>query len=488
MEKNMVVINKKMASVSKTLEISGDVIVPDIKPDILNIINTNGIPYIYKEDIGNGRVRLDGNVDTYVVYLADNGETRSIQTTLSFSESIEEATITESSFSRQSVSLEMIESKVLNERKISIRASVKIKCEVFEKSEIEINNDFEKIENIEMLKETLNIKSVIGSNRVKTSIKEDIALEASYSVAEILKVDVDVSNLENKISHNKVLAKADSNVKIIFLSEDGRIGTANANIPIMSFIDIDKITDSNNCEIDYFVRNMLFKPNTNSITCQVDFEVFAMAYETKTIDVVQDMYGLRNTVEFSKKEIEVELSRTSRNEVMNLNERIVVEDILNVLDVATKPRIINKNKVGNSFNCECEMGLNIYYEADNRNGLNVKNVTIPFMIKAENPDDVELVVSKKQFTVSSENVNCDMEILIRTSNNCLKNISMIENVSCKECEEDNDYKMFMYFVKAGDSVWKIAKRFRVPMCDIIELNNLESPEKLQVGDRLYIMR
>ena len=120
MEKNMVVINKKMASVSKTLEISGDVIVPDIKPDILNIINTNGIPYIYKEDIGNGRVRLDGNVDTYVVYLADNGETRSIQTTLSFSESVEESSITETSFSRQSVSLEMIEAKVLNERKISI--------------------------------------------------------------------------------------------------------------------------------------------------------------------------------------------------------------------------------------------------------------------------------------------------------------------------------------------------------------------------------
>ncbi|MBQ7410457.1 MAG: DUF3794 domain-containing protein [Clostridia bacterium] len=488
MEKNMVVINKKMASVSRTLEISGDVIVPDIKPDILNIINTNGIPYIYKEDIGNGRVRLDGNIDTYVVYLADNGETRSIQTTLSFSESVEEATITESSFSRQSVSLEMIEAKVLNERKISIRASMKIKCEVFEKSEIEINNDFNEIENIEMLKETLNIKSVIGSNRVKTSIKEDIELEASYSVAEILKVDVDVSNLENKISHNKVLAKADSNVKIIFLSEDGRIGTANANIPIMSFIDIDKITDSNTCEIDYSVRNMLFKPNTNSITCQVDFEVFAMAYETKTIDVVQDMYGLRNTVEFSRKEVEVELSRTSRKEVVNLNERIVVEDILNVLDVDAKPRIVNKNKVGNSFNCECEMGLDIYYEADNRNGLNVKNVTIPFMIKTENPEDIELIVSKKQFTVSSENVNCDMEILTRTSNNCLKNISMIENVSCKECEEDNDYKMFMYFVKAGDSVWKIAKRFRVPMCDIIELNNLESPERLQVGDRLYIMR
>jgi len=43
MEKNVVVINKKTASNTKIIEINGDIIVPDIKPDIVNIINTNGI-------------------------------------------------------------------------------------------------------------------------------------------------------------------------------------------------------------------------------------------------------------------------------------------------------------------------------------------------------------------------------------------------------------------------------------------------------------
>lgn len=491
MEKNTVVINKKIASNVKTLEVNGDVIVPDIKPDILNIINTNGIPYIYKEDIGNGRIRLDGNIDTYVVYLADNGETRSIQTTLAFSESIEITNTESNAFSKQTISLEFIEAKVLNERKISIKSSLKIKSEVFEKSNIEIASDFDGIENVEKLKETLNIKSVVGENRVKTSIKEDISVDSSFSVAEILKVDVDVSNLENKISYNKVLAKADSNVKIIFLSEDGRIGTANATIPVMSFIDIDKITDSNTCEVDYSIRNMLFKPKpkeAHSITCQVDFEVSCTAFETRTIDVIQDMYGLRNTIEFSKKEVEVQLDSKSNNEIININESVLVEDILSVLDVSARPRIVNQNKVGNYFNLECEVGLTVFYEADNRNGLNVKDIVLPFMFKCENPNDLELCVSKKQFTVNNENVNCDIEILAKSSDNCLKNISVIEDVSSSECEEENDYKMFMYFVKSGDSIWKIAKHFRVPMCDIINLNHLENPNKLNVGDRLYIMR
>ncbi len=488
MEKSTVVINKKIGSSLKVSEITGDVIVPDIKPDILNIINVNGIPYIYKEDIGSGRVRLDGNIDTYIVYLADNGETRSIQTTLSFSESIEEKNVSENSFLKQTISLEKIEAKILNERKVSIKASIKIKCEIFEKSSLEINNDFAEIEKIEMLKETLDIKSVVGSNRVKTSIKEDIAVDNSYNVAEILKVDIEVSNFENKISYNKVLAKADSNIKIVFLSEDGRVGVASANIPIMSFIDIDKITDSNVCEVNYSVRNMLFKTNSNSITCQLEFDVLAIAYETKTIDVVQDMYGLKNTIDFSKKDVEVELVSQPKNNVLNLNERFLVEDILNILDVSATPRVVNKTKVGNGYNFECEMGLDIFFEADNRNGLNVKNVNFPFVVKAESEEDVDFVISNKQFTVSNENVNCDMEILVKSSNNSLKNISVIENVSCGECDVDNDYKMCIYFVKPGDSVWEIAKSFRVPMCDLISLNNLENPDKLQVGDRLYIMR
>ena len=95
MEKNTVIINKKTASNTKVVEVSGDVIVPDIKPDIVNVINTNGMAYIYKEDISSGRIRIDGNIDAYVVYLADNGETRSIQTTLSMAENIEDSGINE---------------------------------------------------------------------------------------------------------------------------------------------------------------------------------------------------------------------------------------------------------------------------------------------------------------------------------------------------------------------------------------------------------
>ena len=138
MEKNVVVINKRLFSETKTIEVTGDIIVPDIKPDIVSIINTNGIGYVYKEDINTGRVRLDGNLDTYIVYLADNGDTRSIQNTLTFSESMEASSVKETSYVKHEVLIETIEAKVLNERKISISGKVRIQAEAYEKEEVEI--------------------------------------------------------------------------------------------------------------------------------------------------------------------------------------------------------------------------------------------------------------------------------------------------------------------------------------------------------------
>lgn len=491
MERNVVIVNKKVSKSVKILEVSGDIIVPDIKPDIAGIINTNGVPYIYKEDIGKSKIRFDGNIDSYIVYLADNGETRSIQTTLSFSDSIEDDRIKEGCFSKEQVILESIESKVLNERKISVKAILKIKIEVFEKAEVEITNDFDEFENVEKLKETLVIKSLVGSNKVRTSIKEDISIDNSFSVAEILKTDIEITNLENKISYNKVLAKADANVKVVFLSEDGRIGVASSIMPIMSFIDIEKVADSHVCDVAYSPRNMLFKVNSkeqHSVSCQIEFEVTCFAYESKTIEVIQDMYGTKSNISFSKKEIMVPIDENIKYEKVNINERINVEDILNILDVNSKVRKVSSTKSGNGYNCECETILNIYYEANSRNGLNVKEVVFPFVIRLENDDDIDFEITRNQFTVSNEIVSCDMEIFAKKEAETIKNINLIENVECKECKDDLDYKMCIYFVKPGDTIWKIAKEFKVCMSNIIAANNLEVPDRIKPGDRLYIMK
>jgi len=90
-EKETVCINQIVGQKEKEVEIEGDVIVNDIKPDILNIISTDAVPCIYKKEVMDGKVRIDGSINTYIIYLADdeNSTARSLNTVLDFTQIID---------------------------------------------------------------------------------------------------------------------------------------------------------------------------------------------------------------------------------------------------------------------------------------------------------------------------------------------------------------------------------------------------------------
>ena len=46
--------------------------------------------------------------------------------------------------------------------------------------------------------------------------------------------------------------------------------------------------------------------------------------------------------------------------------------------------------------------------------------------------------------------------------------------------------MVIYFVKQGDTLWKIAKKFRTTVEDIARVNEIENENKISVGKQLYI--
>ena len=71
LEKNKISINQIVAQKLDTAICEGDCIVPDIKPDIYNIITSSGTVNIYKKEVMEGRVRIDGAINTYTIYSSE---------------------------------------------------------------------------------------------------------------------------------------------------------------------------------------------------------------------------------------------------------------------------------------------------------------------------------------------------------------------------------------------------------------------------------
>ena len=69
-EKENVCIKQIIGQKRPETLVEGDVIVNDVKPDVLNVIATNGVVNIYKKDVMDGKIRIDGAINTYIIYMA----------------------------------------------------------------------------------------------------------------------------------------------------------------------------------------------------------------------------------------------------------------------------------------------------------------------------------------------------------------------------------------------------------------------------------
>ena len=67
-------------------------------------------------------------------------------------------------------------------------------------------------------------------------------------------------------------------------------------------------------------------------------------------------------------------------------------------------------------------------------------------------------------------------------------LKIIDNATVKETDNMNSPSIVIYIVKKGDTLWNIAKRYKTTIENIIELNNIENPDNLVVGQKLFIPR
>lgn len=493
-------INKQVNSKKEIIFIEKDMIVPDAKPDILSTICTSGIVCLYKTEIQDEKLRIDGALNTYIMYLAENGEdkVRGINTSLDFSENINIPNAREGMDYRLEVKIKSIECKVINGRKIGIKATLEVSVEVYSNEEIQIVNNIEDDDNVQILKEDLKVNSLVGAGDTKIYTKETIPVQDIDKLAEILKVNLCIGDKDVKISYNKILSKAEAKLKIMYLTEDNRIGCVTGKIPIVGFIDIPNVAEGNICNTNYEIKNIIIKPNAaeeHSINVEIEVIVKCMVYEEKQINLIQDMYSPCDNLSFNKKQVNTMINTKQINDIKKIREKINLNDIENksLIDVDIFPNLSTEGRMSNPNMFDGELECNFTF-IDPNMGVEQKRAKIPFEYTlSEMPENCnsnfDMQISNEDFVIQDGgdiNCNIDMEILGTLSEN--RSLNLIDEVEKEEASSDQDYSVVVYIVKKGDTLWNIAKKFRTTVDFIARTNGIEDENQIQIGQKLYIPR
>ena len=287
-------INKLIAEKKEIIFAEGDMIVPDSKPDILNTICTSGVVSIYKKEAQEEKVRLDGAINTYIMYMPDGTDdtVRGLNTSIDFSENLNVPNCKEGMNVISDVNVKSIEGKVINGRKVGIKATLEVSLRIYLNEDVEVINEIQDESNVQILKEDLKVNSLVGQGETKIYAKDNVQIDNMDNLAEILKAQVCLVDKDIKISYNKVLTKSEAEVRIMYLTEDNRINTINYKIPVVGFIDIPNVSEENMCDVNYEIKNIIIKPNSqeeHSIYIEIEIGVTCYAYEEKQINLIQDM-------------------------------------------------------------------------------------------------------------------------------------------------------------------------------------------------------
>lgn len=497
-EKEKVCINQVVGQNIKETEVEGDVIVNDIKPDVLNIISADGIPCVYKKEIMDGKIRIDGSINTYIIYLADdeNNSVRSLNTVLDFTQVIDIDGCMPGMTSKESVNIKNIECRVLNSRKINVKSTLSVTSKVYSNDNIEIISNVSNLDDVQVLNNEKKVNSLIGNGSTRVYAKDTISIDVADELAEIMKANIRMVDRDVKLSYNKVLAKSDVEVSILYLTEDNRIKNINTKIPVMGFIDVENISDDAICDVDYQIKNLIIKPNNgdmHSIYIEAEIEISCFAYETKNINLIEDLYSISSDLNFNQKEIMTMSGKQNVKGICNINEQINIPEMGDnrLYNVKTTPNILNTTIKNGKVIYEGEMTVELLYEAST--SVSSRNIQIPFNFEIESDGidenctvNSDIDVKRDDFIVNSGNIDANIELEFNVSINRNEKLNIINEISLEETRENNIYSMVIYFVKPGDTLWKIAKKFKSTIDDIARVNGIEDANKIYSGQQLYI--
>lgn len=483
----------------------GDVIVPDIKPDILKLLQVDANSYITEITASEGRLDINGRVDMTILYIPDReGEKiRSVEESFDFTHKIENGKISEGMNAEVVSNVSRVEFSALNSRKVKIKASVGIDYEVCGVYETQI--PFEIGEEVQSRHETVKLRSVVDMSTHSFTVRENMEIpNGQSSVNEVLKVDVKILDSEYKAVSGKVVAKGTMSVCVLYTDEEMNIEYTEAELPFTEVFDGEDISEDTVCDIEYSVRETQSKVDEDSdgdrriISLNIMCDAQIKAEDEVCFDMISDCYipGERTIIEQNAVEIEEVIASPSvQNTIREFAEfGTDVPGVDGVYNVIAKAYVQKAQLQRGKLLCEGKIDAYILYLSDSTDSPVYslkKEIPFSYMLECEAAEEgyepqVKTEIRHIGYSLNS-NGAVELRIILSISANIIRRrtINVIDSV---EKGEGGSGKrgIVIYFVQSGDTLWDIAKHYAVPYDDVIEFNKLEENKRLVQGQRLFI--
>lgn len=512
--KKNVHMNKLKCQSSLQLTLDDDFNVPDVKPDIYKIIKEQGAIKINDVKMLNGKLMVKGVLYFNMLYLSDENvrPVHNMSGEVPFDETIH---LDEACAGDEAVinwELEDLTPGLINSRKISVKAIVRLTVLVEELYDEATAVSIEGDEDVQFVNKNITVTDIAVDKKDTYRVKDQIHLPSNKgNISEILYSELELRNPEVRLQDNKFNEKGEILVFILYASEneDNPVEYFETEVPFSTAIDCNGCTEDMIDNIDFSIasKSLEVMPDADGEERIVDVEVVLemgiKIYEEEDLELLNDVYSPVKDLVPVFKDAHYENLLVKNNSKVRVNDRVKITgnqpEILQVCHAAGEIKVddIELAESGLEVNGVLEVQI-LYICADDNKPLNSVKGIIPFTqtieAKGIKPTSIYRVKpSLEQLSVMMLDSE-EIEVKAGIGLNAIVFDSITEPIITDIEAYDLDYDKLQnmpsivgYIVKTQDSLWNIAKKYYTTVDKIKELNGLEDDD-LKIGDKLIIMK
>ncbi|MCT4566185.1 MAG: DUF3794 domain-containing protein [Maledivibacter sp.] len=512
--KEMLKLDRMVGSENVQALVESDIVVPDSKPDIHNILSAEGNVNISDREIMQGKIVVQGTVSYKILYTSDDQDKLlySMKASNGFTQNIEMDNIDGMMEPEVNYNIEHMDFGIMNERKISAQTVLNLTGKVFKTEEVDIVKEVEGVEDIQALKDTVTYDNSIGNNSSQTVLRENFELgEDDAEITEVLQVNGNAVINEKKVTDNKVIIGGNVNVNMLYATDEPRnpVHELKHEIPFTHFVEVPKAENDMDCRVDVNIDEVYtdVKKNINEENKVYDVEVVLKAnvkvYKKVEKEVLLDAYSPTRKLNIQTNDFKFMKNIGSNSSHAVIKETIDTPNdypsIFKVFTVKARPVVTDYRMIENKNIIEGFIDTNVLYMADTEE-MQVQsfNQEVPFRhyveVEGMNEDmeaDVKLDIQDVDFTaINSKQIeakfslNAHSEVNKEYEMNVLINIEDLGEVD----DDDNKASITIYFVQEGDNLWDIAKRYNTTVNEILQTNEITDSEEVKAGNKIIIQK
>lgn len=498
-----------MGEASGQTMVEGDVVPDEKNPEIGEILYTGGRITITGNEVNEDIMTVQGKMNFEILYssLEKDGGIYRIEEEAPFSHNMNITGARPGLSGSSCCEIEHIESEIITGKRARVSAIISINGKVGIPLETEAVTDISG-NDVELLRENVDVNEFVmeGSGKTLVSGGTDIS-QTEGEIRKILKSSYSVHNKTAEIKEGKAYCSASVHMCSYCDTADGKLYTAEYDVPFTSEIENEKLKEGMRTDIDFLIGEVRMTVKENQagerkrIESEFAVETTVRVYDKASLNSISDGYSHSERLEFERERINSVFLYDVKEEKIHIKERISVSEVnMPLSDVMCLiPEIgacelkIMENRAAVEGNIRCTL---IYSPSSQEEGFHSHIDEIPFKIGMDIPgaridmtgtkevgiSEISLYrVNEREIDVGMT-IDCGIKLFSRSSFEILKNVSVSEI----DESERKRHSLVIYIVQPNDTLWKVAKKYNAAIEDITLLNHIDNPEVLAQDTKILI--